>query len=323
MIFNPYSFVKKNTEKKKPKIIFHKKNSNESLAYKFPTFKLMTKNNHIDSSLSRLNNYINYTFSDKNKKYILKESVIKKYKKLLLKQKKIESNPGLNIINNNSKSMNDKNNNLSWSNLKFSRESNINYKSWSKPLYEQRNDLYSNRMFFNNDITKKNNIFYNSNYNYSQSSKNQEHYFKTPARNESRDLFNFFSNKDKDLDRDRTKENEELNNAVNENIKRYYKIKVNSELNTNIPIKKKINILKEAKNSLDKMKKYKMNSSSSFRYFLDDSNQSKSTEKTRYFNDANSYFFRDCFDNQIANKRPIIIKYMPKPKLGVPKFKNV
>ena len=90
-----------------------------------------------------------------------------------------------------------------------------------------------------------------------------------------------------------------------------------------MPIFKRIKILKQAKNSINRIQKNIMNSSSSFKTFLDENNISRinnySLEK-KNFNGINHYNIKDYNYNDISNKRPIIIKYLPKPKLSVPKF---
>ena len=91
-----------------------------------------------------------------------------------------------------------------------------------------------------------------------------------------------------------------------------------------MPILKRIKILKEAKSSISKMQKNKSNNSSSFKTFFEESNISKnnndySKNKNIFEND----FYKEYYNNSIEKKKPIIIKYLPKPKLSVPKYINI
>ena len=115
------------------------------------------------------------------------------------------------------------------------------------------------------------------------------------------------------------------NNSKNNtnNIHTFSKLKLRSVINSSIPIFKKINILKEAKISINQMQKNKFNnSSSSYKTFLEESNNSKynnNENKNIFEND----FYKEYYSNNIYNKKPIIIKYFPKPKLSVPKYVNI
>jgi hypothetical protein len=313
MLFNSYS-NSSNNNKKKSQILFNKKNVYRDFSYNNP-FSKSLKSHNLASSTTKINNYINYTFSDKNNKYKYFHKVrsTKNNQKILLMQKKYNKTQGLKIINNFPKTVK---NNSSWSNFKYFKENDNNY-NMKNPMNFMNKDSKiknNNNIYINEEFHSRNNI---SKISGNKSIKNLDSFIQSKI--EANDFLEIY--------KDRYKENEALINLVNENIKRYHKIKVNSVLNSSIPIKKKINILKEAKSSIEKMKKNKMNTSSSFRGFLDDSNQSKlnnySSEKSKYFNDISSYYYKDYYDNKFANKRPIIIKYMPKPKLSVPKFINI
>lgn len=315
MLFNSYS-NSTNNNKKKSQILFNKKNYNGNFSYNSPFSKSMT-NNNLASSSTKTNNYINYTFADKNKKFkfLHKVNSSKNNQKIFLMPKRNNKTQGLTIINNFAKTVK---NCSSLSNLNIFKENEINCNIRKNPMYSLNKDsnknINYNNIYVNEDLYNKNSI---SRISGNKSMKNVDSFI------QSKFETNYFL----ELYRDRAKENEELNNLVNENIQRYHKIKVNSVLNSSIPIKKKINILKEAKSSIEKIKKNKINSSSSFRGFLDESNQSKfnnySTEKSKYYNDISSYNYKDYYDNNFAKKRPMIIKYMPKPKLSVPKFINI
>lgn len=313
MFFNSYSNNNILSKKMKSQKFFHNMNDYADLLYK-NSFSKTLKNNYLSSSASKKNNYINYTFSDKNNKNIEKIISTNKNKKILVMPKKHNKKSKLTIVNDYFKSFHNSSN---WSrSLKFSKESNINYKSIKNIMNNMSRDSNSNNNIYNEELYNRNNISKISNNNISM--KNFESFLQ--SKNETNDLFDTYKERAK-------KENEELNNLINKNINKYHKIKVNSVLNYSVPIKKRISILKEAKSSIDKIKKNRVNSSSSFKGFFEESNHSKfnnySTEKNKHYNDVSSYYFKDNYENGIMNKRPIVIKYMPKPKLSVPKFINV
>ena len=104
-------------------------------------------------------------------------------------------------------------------------------------------------------------------------------------------------------------------------MKKFEKYRFIQSLNkkSGIPIGKRIKLLKEAKCSINQMKKNSFNSFSSYKSIFDDNNQ-------------NNYFDKSTIEkkkyklipfNNILDKKPIIIKHLEKPKLEVPKFINI
>ena len=268
-------------------------------------------------------NYINYTFSDKNNKHNHKNKSTKKYHKKFNstfnnKHKLIIVNDYLNKLQKSSDWVNS---------LKCSKENSINYNSCKNFLNNtnSRNfinnigqEINFNNNYYNEEIINKDNISKISNNNSLKTFLNDNN-GQTQSKNEPYDYMDLYKEKSMKL-------NEELKNLLKDN--NLSKTKIHLVINTTMPIFKRINILKQAKSSINRIKKGMMNSSSSsFKTFLDENNISKYNnyflEKNKNFNE-NYYSNKDYYyKNDISNKRPIIIKYLPKPKLSVPKFINI
>ena len=258
------------------------------------------QNNYL-SSTSKQKNYINYTFLDKNKLNILKEKPNKKYHKKVINSH-LNKRHKLTIVNDYLQSFQKTSSN--WLNsLKLTKENNINYKG-------SRN--------FNNNLDKETNFNYNNYFNEENTNRNN---ISKISNNLS---YKTFLNENNGSTQTKIEPYEEIKMVGTGTINDYSKVKIRSVINSSIPIFKKIKILKEVKSSINKFKRNnKFDSSSSFKTFYEESNTSKnSLDKIKNIFEINNY--KDYYyNNNIENKRPIIIKYMPKPKLSVPKYVNV
>jgi len=96
----------------------------------------------------------------------------------------------------------------------------------------------------------------------------------------------------------------------------------NIKKNSSIPIGRRINMLKEAKYSINKMKKdiVNTNSFSSFNSIFDNTNKINSLQLSSFRNPKIKVIksYKD-----LSNQKPIMIKHLKKPKLNVPKFINM
>ena len=269
--------------------------------------------------------YINYTFSDKNNKYNHKNKSTQNFHKTI--NSTFNNKHRLIIVNDYLHKLQKSSN---WANsLKCSKENSINYNS-SKYFLNNTNsrnfnfmnnigqEINFNNNYYNEETTNKDNISKISNNNSLKTFLNDNN-GQTQSKNEPYDYFDIYKEKS-------IKFNEELKNLFKDsNIS---KNKIHLAINTTMPIFKRISILKQAKSSINRIKKGLMNSSSSFKTFLDDNNISKynnySLEKNKNVNEINYYNNKDYYyNNDISNKRPIILKYMPKPTLSVPKYINI
>lgn len=90
--------------------------------------------------------------------------------------------------------------------------------------------------------------------------------------------------------------------------------------NSGIPINKRIKILKQAKYSINQMKKNSFNSFASYKSMFDNDNKQNSSINSYKKNQRMKQIrtFKD-----ISDRKPIIIKLLQKPKLTVPKFINI
>ena len=279
--------------------------------------------NNFLTSKSKQNNYINYTFSDKKNKYIHNNKSTKNYHKKL--NSGYSNKKKLTIVNDYFKKFQKTSSN--WVNsLKLSKENNINYissKNFSNNIFSRNiinnisREFNINNNYYNEEIINKDNISKISN-NMSLKTFLNDNNGQTQSKNEPYDNMDTLKEKSVKL-------NDEIKNLL-ENTNNISKIKIHSVINTSMPIFKRIKLLKQAKNSINRIQKNIMNSSSSFKTFLDENNISRinnySLEKNN-FNGINHYNIKDYNYNDISNKRPIIIKYLPKPKLSVPKFINI
>lgn len=260
------------------------------------------------TSTSKKINYIHYTFSEKTNKLLHKAKSNKNHNKILFNSN-LNTKPKLHIVNEYLKSFK-KSLNLSNSTLFLKDKNNTTNSSLNKLYntnknkeinYNNYNNIFNKEEFLNkNNISKiSNSISFKSFLNDNNGS--------THSKIEPYELIQLGPNNSK--------------NNTN-NIHTFSKLKLRSVINSSIPIFKKINILKEAKISINQMQKNKFNNSSSYKTFFEESNISKynnNENKNIFEND----FYKEYYSNNIYNKKPIIIKYFPKPKLSVPKYVNI
>lgn len=308
MLLNSYSKINIKSKKKQSQLFFHNIYSktgpltNNLLPKEFQSKFL--------SSMAKKKNYINYTFSEKNSKYIPKTKSTKYYFKKSTNPN-TNKKPRLNIINDYLKSFQKTSNN--WKNsLIFSKESNFNYKSSRNIFNNTRKENYFDKNYYNEEVNSKNNASKISNNFSFKTFLNENNNISTQSKLEPYELMEV------------NKEKSEGNN----NISNFSRLKIRSVIKSNLPIFKRIKILKEAKSSIDKMQKKKIYSTSSFKTFLEESSTSKyynySLEKHKNKNNFEINNYNEYYINKgIDNKKPIIIKHIPKPKLIVPKFVNI
>ena len=277
------------------------------------------KNNIFENSIIKRKNYINYTFSDKNINYIKKAKSSKKFKK---KSMNLKNNKRLKVamVNNYIKSLQKTTNN--WTNsINNTKEGFTNYKN-AKNIIKNRvkeNNEYNNK-YYNEELLLLDNINKISNNNSIKTNEMFDSIKTTPLKTESNKIFEMYKENS-------NKSNNKLDFLYKDNYQNNNKFKINSIFKSSLPIFKRINMLKDIKNSIDKIKKnnYNTSSSSSFKTIYYESNQSKfnnySLEKNKY--EIRTYNYKGCYKNDISNKKPVIIKHIPKPKLSVPKFKNI
>ena len=303
MFFNSYSNInlknKRNYKELYNKNFYYKTGAINNNSFSKPL------ENNIMTSKPKKNNYINYTFSEKNYKLIHKNKSFNFYHKL--DNNKRNKKPKLTIVNDFFKCFQKSSNN--WINpILFSKKSNINYRS-------SRNITKSNIMkesHFNNnyfeEVTNRDNISRINNNNISTKYFLNENIGETQSKIDSYDFMDIYKEK-------YIKLNEEL-----KKINIFSKGNINTKFNKHLPIFKRLKVLKEAKNSIDKIRKNKINSSSSSKAFFEESNISRLINN---YSERNKINYKDSYISSISSKKPIIIKYNPKPKLSVPKFINI
>lgn len=307
MFLNSFSKINIKSKKKQSHIFFN------NIYYKTGSLgnNLQQKDFHTKflSSTTKKNNYINYTFSEKSNKFIPKTKSSKFYHKKSLNSNK-NKKPKLTIVNDYLKSFQKTSNN--WKNsLIFSKESNINFKSSRNIFNNTSKENNFNKNYYNEEVASKNNISKISNNFSFKTFLNDNNNISTQSKIEPYDLME--TNNEK--------------SSANYNTNNFSRLKIRSVIKSNMPIFKRIKILKEAKSYIDKMQKKKINSTSSFKTFLEESSSTSkfynySLEKNKNnfeINNYEEYYSNNAFNN----KKPIIIKYMPKPKLLVPKFVNI
>lgn len=323
MFSNSYFSKGTYSKRNKTKLLFEKSN------YSIKTPNSLTKsllsksqkNKFLLSSSSTSKYYINYTFSDKKNIFFHKGKITKNIQNKSLNSK-INKNKNLIIVNDYLKKYNNSFNN--WKNsLKLSKENNINYN------YSKDNEI---KIKYHQ---KKENPFYNGNNNEDVNNENLSKISKIFSSRNIENLLNdtaiqgFQSQKGSsdflEYNENSFRTNNNSKNISKDKIHMNYKNNLNSIIKSSLPIFKKINILKEVKSSLNKMKKNKFNNSSSFKTFYDDSNQSKnnnySGEKNKL--EISTYRYKDYFSNNISNNKPVIIKHKNKPKLYAQQYNNL
>ena len=285
------------------------------------TKNILTKvfnNNIFEKSIIKRKNYINYTFSDKKINYIQRVKSSKNYKKKSLNLKNNKT-PKVTIVNDYFKTL-QKTTINSTNSIKNSKEGNTNYENTTNFINNnvKENNKYSNNNYFNEELIFLDDISKISNNNSIKTKEMFDSIKTTHLKIESNKIFEIYK-------KNSNKSNNKFDYLYKDDYQNNNKFKINSIFKSSLPIFKRINILKEVKSSIDKIKKKNHNNSSSFKTIYNESNQLKnnnySLEKNKY--EIRTYNYKDYYKNDISNKRPVIIRHIPKPKLSVPKFKNI
>ena len=167
--------------------------------------------------------------------------------------------------------------------------------------------------FFNNkSYTERT---YNSSYNKYQPYKNNNTFlqnkFNILLKNDIK------ANKGKEATLESNKE-DNSNSSIAQFDKKNFMYKLNK--NGNMPINKRIKMLKDFKYSINQMQKNSFNSFISYKSLF---NYNDKQNSNNYPNFRNYKLKTIKPYNDISDRKPIIIKHFPKPKLGVPKFINI
>jgi hypothetical protein len=165
--------------------------------------------------------------------------------------------------------------------------------------------------FFNNkSYTERT---YNSSYNKYQPYNNTflQNKFNLLLKNDIKE------NKGKEATLESNKE-DNSNSSIAQFDKKNFMYKLNK--NGNMPINKRIKMLKDFKYSINQMQKNSFNSFISYKSLF---NYNDKQNSNNYPNFRNYKLKTIKPYNDISDRKPIIIKHFPKPKLGVPKFINI
>ena len=170
----------------------------------------------------------------------------------------------------------------------------------------------SSKNFFNNkSYTERT---YNSSYNKYQPYNNNsflQNKFNLLLKNDIKE------NKGKEATLESNKEDNSIS-SIAQFDKMNFKYKLNK--NGNMPINKRIKMLKDFKYSINQMQKNSFNSFISYKSLF---NYNDKQNSNNYPNFRNYKLKTIKPYNDISDRKPIIIKHFPKPKLGVPKFINI
>ena len=170
----------------------------------------------------------------------------------------------------------------------------------------------SSKNFFNNkSYTERT---YNSSYNKYQPYNNNsflQNKFNLLLKNDIKE------NKGKEATLENNKE-DNSNSSITQFDKMNFMYKLNK--NGNMPINKRIKMLKDFKYSINQMQKNSFNSFISYKSLF---NYNDKQNSNNYPNFRNYKLKIIKPYNDISDRKPIIIKHFPKPKLGVPKFINI
>ena len=170
----------------------------------------------------------------------------------------------------------------------------------------------------NNPLGNSHNVLFNNKYSEEKTyniNNNKIQSFKSIFQKKYNKLINDI--KEDKLETRRVYETDKENNLTNSNFDIFGSIR---ELNkkSGIPIHSRIQMLKDAKNSLNQMQK---NSFNSFLFYKSMSDEQQISHNFDSFRNSNLRQIKPY--NDISDRKPIIIKHFPKPKLGVPKFINI
>ena len=170
----------------------------------------------------------------------------------------------------------------------------------------------------NNALGNSHNVLFNNKYSEEKTyniNNNKIQSFKSIFQKKYNKLINNI--KEDKLETRRVYETDKENNLTNSNFDIFGSIR---ELNkkSGIPIHSRIQMLKDAKNSLNQMQK---NSFNSFLFYKSMSDEQQISHNFDSFRNSNLRQIKPY--NDISDRKPIIIKHFPNPKLGVPKFINI
>jgi len=170
----------------------------------------------------------------------------------------------------------------------------------------------------NNALGNSHNVLFNNKYSEEKTyniNNNKIQSFKSIFQKKYNKLINNI--KEDKLETRRVYETDKENNLTNSNFDIFGSIR---ELNkkSGIPIHSRIQMLKDAKNSLNQMQK---NSFNSFLFYKSMSDEQQISHNFDSFRNSNLRQIKPY--NDISDRKPITIKHFPKPKLGVPKFINI
>ena len=204
---------------------------------------------------------------------------------------------------------------------KTSRESNDSIIKKKSKQFRIVNDYLMNIPKINYKGNSMKNFFNNKSYTERTYNRNDNKY-QSYNNNILQNKFNFLinDNKQKKAKEDTLESNKEDNS--NSSIIQFNKMNFINKLNkkANMPIYKRIEMLKDFKYSINQMQKNSFNSFISYKSLFNYNNNQNSnnfaTFRNYKLNTIKPY-------NDISDRKPIIIKHFPKPKLGVPKFINI
>ena len=170
----------------------------------------------------------------------------------------------------------------------------------------------------NNALGNSHNVLFNNKYSEEKTyniNNNKIQSFKNIFQKKYNKLINDI--KEDKLETRHAYETDKENNLSNSNFDIFGSIR---ELNkkSGIPIHSRIQMLKDAKNSLNQMQK---NSFNSFLFYKSMNDEQQISHNLDSFRNSNLRQIKPY--NDISDRKPIIIKHFPKPKLGVPKFINI
>ena len=204
---------------------------------------------------------------------------------------------------------------------KTSRESNDSIIKKKSKQFRIVNDYLMNIPKINYKGNSMKNFFNNKSYTERTYNRN-DHKFQSYNNNILHNKFNLLlkDNNQKKAKEDTLESNKEDNS--NSSITQFDKINYMHKLKkkANMPIYKRIKMLKDFKYSINQMQKNSFNSFISYKSLFNYNNNQNSnnfaTFRNYKLNTIKPY-------NDISDRKPIIIKHFPKPKLAVPKFINI
>jgi len=207
---------------------------------------------------------------------------------------------------------------------KTSRESNDYIIKKKSKQFRLVNDYLMNKPKINYKGNSLKNFFNNK--SYTERTYNSSYNKYQPYKNNNTFLQNKFNillkndikeNKGKEETLESNKEDNSIT-SITQFDKKNFMYKLNK--NGNMPINKRIKMLKDFKYSINQMQKNSFNSFISYKSLF---NYNDKQNSNNYPNFRNYKLKTIKPYNDISDRKPIIIKHFPKPKLGVPKFINI